>query len=133
MNIDEIIKDAEKQKAETLLLIDIQRIIGADLPYEAVQLARYIEHREAQTREALAEAEEWKLELVRVFKRNIRMHEDSPYVRLSATYPKEAAEVEQFVKGLKRGLEILEFDYDKRASRKSPSGNKKTERRIEDE
>jgi len=44
--------DRAKQEAETALIIDIQRIIGADNPYHAVELSRYIEHRESQLRES---------------------------------------------------------------------------------
>lgn len=61
-----------------------------------------------QTREALAAAEEWKLELIKVFKRNISMHENSPF--MYGGTDKQKAEVVNFTKGLKRGLEILQFD-----------------------
>ena len=45
----------DKRDAETDLLIDIQKIIGANEPYEAVTLARYIESREAEIRRQIAD------------------------------------------------------------------------------
>lgn len=45
----------ETHDEQTDLLIDIQKIIGADKPYEAVTLAEYIEHREAELRRQIAD------------------------------------------------------------------------------
>lgn len=51
-----------------------------------------------------------KANLITVFRRNIRMHESSPYLNGIGT-AEQKAEVENYLKGLKRGLEILEFDF----------------------
>ena len=65
----------EKRDAETDLLLDIQKIIGADKPYEAVEIARYVEFREAEIRrqigdellsianEARNDAQEWSVNI----------------------------------------------------------------------
>lgn len=45
----------DKRDAETDLLIDIQKIIGADKPYDAVTLARYVESREADLQEQITQ------------------------------------------------------------------------------
>ena len=45
----------DKRDAETDLLIDIQKIIGADNPYDAVTLARYVESRETELRRQIAD------------------------------------------------------------------------------
>lgn len=45
----------DKRDAETDLLLDIQKIIGAELSYEGVTLARYIESREAEIRRQIAD------------------------------------------------------------------------------
>jgi hypothetical protein len=45
----------DKRDAETNLLLDIQKIIGADKPYEGVHLARYVESREAELRRQIAD------------------------------------------------------------------------------
>jgi hypothetical protein len=44
-----------ERDAETDLLLDIQKIIGADNPYDAVTLVRYVESREAELRTQIAD------------------------------------------------------------------------------
>ena len=46
---------AETRDEQTELLIDIQKIIGAENPYDAVTLARYVEHRETKLRRQIAD------------------------------------------------------------------------------
>lgn len=51
----QFMQDRDRQDAETDLLLDIQKIIGADSPHTAVTLARYVESREAEIRTQIAD------------------------------------------------------------------------------
>jgi hypothetical protein len=57
--------------------------------------------------------EQLEAELIAVFKRNIAMHENSPVLSTHVYGSEVKNELRGFIRGLKRGLEIIEFDRTK--------------------